>query len=742
MNFISRSLAFSLLALEILQPQAIAQVRTTWVGNTFGGIGHVHVQNQVAAMTVAADGTVYTDSGWDENGSEAGIYKNGAWIGAYPDLHGFGRDGGSAIAVDNDYAYVAMVQSGDDGANSNFNANGLEMYPPRKHLWYCIRRYHLGGDPAPFPAGYGIDGSMLKVNDITRIKGTVHPDGSVHGLAVANGQLYASDPANGRILVYSTEDLSLAATWPCAGCQSLTVDAQNNVWVCVSSGPKVVEFGPDGTLKATTITLNSTSVPSAIVYRAKDNSLYVVDRGPDQNIKIYAIANLSGSPTKPSATIGTTGGIFAGSGTTIGTAGPLRFNEPSGVGFDNSGNIYVASTGSCSGGGSVIESYAPDGKRNWVLYGLEFVDTAEPDPLSENDVYTVEEHFVMDYSATAPGGEWSYKGYTIDPFKYPDDPRRHIPMSVAWVRRIDGHRFLFTSNMMASVLAVNRFAPDTDGEIGIPSVLFGRNNPQNKKPWPANQPADAGWIWRDSNGNGTQDADEYSALGTNIRIGGWGLWPDSKGDVWQCSHFGIRHFICQGLDGKGNPIYDYAAGHCVTVPPPPLPNGVTWKDVLRIRYFPTAQDAIPADTMFVSGYTSQWPDNTAHWWGMAGRVVYRFDNWSTHPTIHTGYPIVLPSETGVTQATETAILGIDVCGKYVFAGESRNPQMITVYDNDTGKQVTTMVPGDAVGGPGSTGWLDIREPIHVYKRSNDEYLIFVEEDWKAKVLLYRWIPKG
>jgi hypothetical protein len=47
--------------------------RTSWIGNTFGG-GDKWIQNFVSAIYVAPDGTVYTNSIWDEAGREAGIY--------------------------------------------------------------------------------------------------------------------------------------------------------------------------------------------------------------------------------------------------------------------------------------------------------------------------------------------------------------------------------------------------------------------------------------------------------------------------------------------------------------------------------------------------------------------------------------------------------------------------------------------------------------------------------------------
>jgi len=46
-------------------------------------------------MYVAPDGTIYTNSEWDEGGREAGIYKDGDVIGMLSEMHGWGRLGGS-----------------------------------------------------------------------------------------------------------------------------------------------------------------------------------------------------------------------------------------------------------------------------------------------------------------------------------------------------------------------------------------------------------------------------------------------------------------------------------------------------------------------------------------------------------------------------------------------------------------------------------------------------------------------
>ena len=38
------------------------------------------------------------------------------------------------------------------------------------------------------------------------------------------------------------------------------------------------------------------------------------------------------------------------------------------------------------------------------------------------------------------------------------------------------------------------------------------------------------------------------------------------------------------------------------------------------------------------------------------------------------------------------------------------------------------------------GWLDTVQPISAFRRSNGEYVILIEDDYKSKVVMYRWRP--
>jgi hypothetical protein len=40
----------------------------------------------------------------------------------------------------------------------------------------------------------------------------------------------------------------------------------------------------------------------------------------------------------------------------------------------------------------------------------------------------------------------------------------------------------------------------------------------------------------------------------------------------------------------------------------------------------------------------------------------------------------------------------------------------------------------------ASGWVDVPNGISAAKRADGEYLVFVEEDARGKVLMYRWKP--
>lgn len=690
---ISTLTAMSVTALSVTSnPLPNISYKTSWIGNTFGG-GSKWVQNQISAMYVASDGTVYTNSVWDEAGREAGIYKDGDAIGKASNLHGWGRLGGEAVTANSKYLYIAMTQGAIDRMV-------IQDYPPSQTNWYCVRRYNLLGEPVPFAGGRGYDKSMLIVSTSSQVT----------GLANAGNELYVSDSAANRIRVYDTETLAELRSWPVDRPKQIAVDPQSNLWILQAKDPtnppKILHYSKTGTLLSQKIT--DVVDPTALAIDPQGR-LLVTENGPRQQVLIY---DISGTP-KLIGTFGTQGGIYSG---TKGEVGELKLKGLTGVGTDRAGNIYVSNDG-FGGSGTDLRKFSPIGKMQWQLLGLQFVDNADADSgIDGLDVFTKHEHFMMDYSKSN-GQEWTYKSYTVDKFRYPDDPRLHNENHSAasvFVRRIKDRRFLYLTGMYAHQLSVYRF----DGEIAVPSAIFARDH----STWPTNQPATGSWLWYDKNGDGSIQSNEYESLGAeDDSIWGWEV--DSNGDVWQASESGtIWHYPVQGLDSYGTPIYNAATSEKTPMPAP-------FKSLTRIKYFPET------DTMYLTGYTNE-RQHTGKEWGIVGTEIVRYDNWSKSGNIR--WRLALPYQPSDNPdpgaKSFTVIKAIDIAGDRIFAVSSQTAE-VYVFDTATGSSIDRLKPGIEVGG--ESGWVDIPYGLRAFQRSNGEYLVFVEEDAKAKVILYR-----
>ena len=86
--------------------------------------------------------------------------------------------------------------------------------------------------------------------------------------------------------------------------------------------------------------------------------------------------------------------------------------------------------------------------------------------------------------------------------------------------------------------------------------------------------------------------------------------------------------------------------------------------------------------------------------------------------------------------SDTTITGnaFSVAGKMAFVTDVLSAQ-VQIFDTETGLKVGTVGPGKEVGY--DSGWTDFPMCIRAYQRPDGEYLVFVEEDWCAKVMLYR-----
>jgi hypothetical protein len=401
---------------------------------------------------------------------------------------------------------------------------------------------------------------------------------------------------------------------------------------------------------------------------------------------------------------------------------------------DDMDNVYVGCN--TTAGGTVLRSFSPDGKRlRWELLGLEFVDTAAAAPGSDGtDVYTTEGRYTLDWRKAAPGTQATWRAHTLDPFRFPDDPRLsegHHMMCAPLVRVLGGKRFLVVRGMFQHALAFYRFDVRT-GEIAVPSAMFSKG-PYMENEWSAPQPrGNTRWVWRDANGDGRFQRAEFTDADGVRDPESWAWWVDERGGVWQGDQTGekpIRYFPFEGLDRHGNPVYRRASSKTFALPAP-------MNHLLRIEYHPRT------DTMYLTGHTTDRP-KTGGEWGQVGSELLRFDNWSKGDrTPRWRAPLVYQPETAQSfpgaSATQATIKSFCTAGDYGFAVESRTAK-VHVYDLRDGSKVGVMTPGPEVAR--ESGWVDFPDAITATRRKNGEYLVFVEEDAKAKVIVYRWTPK-
>ncbi|WP_233856545.1 hypothetical protein [Paraburkholderia sp. HD33-4] len=712
---------------SLISPNVSAQSQlnytTSWIGNSFGFGDGKWMQQDIQAISVGANGTVYTNSPWDESGSEIAAYRAGDKLAVAGSTHGWGAAGGDAVAVNQTYLYAAM------SIGNESNALVGADYPPANQTWYGITRRTLANlaTGAPFSGGIGNSANATKNSFVAVETVTTGTEASIRGLAATDSELYVADTYGNRIVVYDAQSMQPLRSWSVASPARIAIDTDSTLWIISGFGTgnlSIKHFRADGTALAGPLALPAGTVPTDITV-TPSGQLLVADNGVAQQILVFNKG--AGGQMQAGASIGTRNGIFH---PVRGVPGDTRFNGITGIGVDAAGNLYVAQNGegprapgsASVGQGAVLESYVY-GTRvlNWRLYGLTFVDSGAFDPATPASIYTGSKRFTLDYRQPV-GHEWSYAAFTLDRFDYPDDPAFHEPRGVRgepMVRRFDGRRFLYTLDPGAHYLNVYRFDA-AHGEIAIPSGMLAQNPLPGT--WPAAQPTYGEWLWRDSNGNGAVDASEISgnpSTGSTVGDGFW--WVDDPGNVWLATPLsGVREMPLQGLDSAGNPIYTYASAKMFAMPAP-------FTRLARLVY------VAATDTMYLSGFTSAIPWDSTHW-KEAGPVLARYDNWSRGNSTPT-YTIALPWNTQSDPQTTT--VGVAVAGNYIFVAELYTDR-VDVYDARNGTAVGYMTPGASVGG--TSGWVDVYLGISAVRRDNGEYVVLVEDDARAKLLMYRWTP--
>jgi len=460
--------------------------------------------------------------------------------------------------------------------------------------------------------------------------------------------------------------------------------------------------------------IRSITDPSAI---AVDNQcrLMVAENGPDQNIKVFDISG-TGTPVIID-TIGVKGGALAGS--EPGLIEPLKFWGMRGLGTDSVGNLWVASCGFPTqvGGGTDLRHFDTDLNMDCQMLGLSFVQSMDADPLDPTQIYSSGEHFEVDYNTPAGNlqAHWKYKAQTIDPFKYPDDPRLVNSLESTFIRYIDGKKFMFLTNMYSEFLCVYRF----EGEIAVPCAFFtvGWDGQWEKYGWQLDKrpklPEVEGnrWLWRDNNGDGQVQKEEFTAYNIGYPYIK-GIDIDKNGNVYLGSRF-LCYFAANGLDENGVP--NYSAANMIKTNSPYTYSG---GDMSRIKYVDET------DIMYF-GTGAGYP---------YFNDILRIKNWSKGERVADTIKI---GKNATTFSADDKYIYVNTGYEGVYTSTMAE---IDIWDAETLEPVGYIVPGAEVNY--FSGMLDLMYAIQVSKLPGGERIIVVEEDYNGKNIIYKWCPDG
>jgi len=669
----------------------------SWFGNTWpaGGKSEHHVQNNADDVFVYGN-RIFTNSPWDEAGSEAGIYSvDGSKVGHCKGTHGWGKFGGFSVTANSRYVYISGLQKGG-------YKYPVEDYPPSGTCWYVVFRYDHDGNPAPWPnirdrVSHKFVVSKADMVDTSRIS---------RGLACRDGELFIADPVSNEILVVDASTMERERSFPASAPGEMAVDTAGHVWIVDRDNNVVRRYSVEGKDLQSAIT--DVELPTDVCVDS-ENRLLVADNGLHrQQIRVYR----AGEPGDKPELVRVFGQpVYRGD--QPGRVRDSAFFGITGVSVDSAGNVYTVSNGLAgirkestgAGFGLKIRKYDSSLQNLlWVREGLEFVDCGDIDPGDENNAYTRDSRYEIDYSAP-PGEGWRHTAWTINPEKYPNDPRLNgYGGCSARMIRIQGKRFMLLRPQMSGWMALFRF----ESSIAIPAALLQTKGKTAE--FPPHNPGGS-YLWCDRNADGDFQADEYTAV---PGLGGWAFFVDEQGSLWNGTENGkIFRFPLNTVSSGGVPIYaDHETRH--------VPEGYGIEHLERLHYDPAH------DRMYLGVFTT---DDPKKGWGQVGSEIHRYDNWSEKPQ----QVWAIDPDTGSDDAQPKSMA---IAGDFLFWVTVDTPY-VRINRLRDGKRIGTLKYNDVVT---ICGWVDMTYGLQAHQHANGSYSVIVEDDWKGKNVLFHWHP--
>ena len=485
---------------------------------------------------------------------------------------------------------------------------------------------------------------------------------------------------NGKILVGYTDKVELRDETGMQLLATYPVSDLTAVLLAPDGSFWVIAGGKARHLQAngndTGISLPGIGEPMSLAW-GENGTLIVTDNGPAQQVLFFDVA---GAP-KLTSSFGVKGGLYSG---TPGAVAPQKLFALRGAGIDSAGNLYIGmSFDAGPSGNTFLRAFSPTGKLLWEDDATAFVDTFGFEPGSDGTVvYGRTTRWQLDLDRQTPGSEATLIAITLDPLRYPDDLRLKYGFSV-FPRLIDGTQLLYGLGQRSGGFAIFAGSPGSDILHQVAS------------------PSKPGWAW----------------------------YVGDDGNIWNGDAPGkkIALYVLKSVTA-GQPVYDWQ--HPKTWPWP-----TDFQSVTRLIY---QKDT---DSLYIFGYGKGQSDNGG--WGTLGFTGRRYDGWLA------GNPSVrwtntdLPASAGAINGKPLAAKDAALAGDSLFLGMVRDviqryAAKVAIVSAASGQYVGTMQAGPEVGGLG--GWEDMAGSVQATRCANGEYLILVEDDFRAKNLLFRWKP--
>lgn len=512
------------------------------------------------------------------------------------------------------------------------------------------------------------------------------PDRAIRGLAVDQHRVYAAFYGGHEVVVLDKHTGSQVLTFEIDNpSPRLAVAPDGRIWVGGAKG--VVEYSAQG--KPTGRRIDGVSGGGLAMDAA--GRLMVAENGKRQQVIVY---ELGGPQPREVSTLGKPGGAYGGE--VPGTITPDRLIQPVALGMDAAGNLYVV-------GGRTLRAYSPAGNMLWQLFCTEFCTTGDVDPASDGaDIYTPTQHFRHEPGQTG-GSDWKWVATTHDPEGYGTWAK---PASGNIVRRIQGRLYNFWAE---GTHVMVRRRPE-GRELMVPCSLVYHQYRGIKGDAPEALPADAPqFVWTDRNGNGQPDAGEVvlppeGTLRTQQHQNG--SYVDEAGSIWfPESREGVRCLPILEFLTDGTPVYDYGRQKLYKRPPELI-------EVERVVY-----DA-RRDVMYMIGNGWQAPAASGAQIQVrgAGQEILCYDRWSTPERKLRWHTVVSHWAT---------FLAFDVAfdTELLFAGDVTTASLLT-FDTRTGKLLGVLEIDRKL--LGETGWIDRRNAVRAFSRSNGETIVISE----------------